>query len=117
MNYADTLMLTGLTLAITGFRRMRLDDFLLLVGAGNTLIGAGIVIDAAPLGQPQDGTVNLTVGLVLLCWWMRRRGGRRRVRRHLGAKSAATRAVLVRQMREAAQPAMVPGYGITGGMT
>lgn len=115
MNYADTLMLTGLTLAITGFRRMRLDDFLLLVGAGNTLIGAGIVIDAAPLGQPQDGTVNLTVGLVLLCWWMRRRGDRGRVRRWLGAKSAAIRAALVRQMREAAQPALAPATASQAG--
>lgn len=105
MNGTGQLMLVGLALAVAGLARLRqLDDFCLLMGAGNVMIGAGITIDGAPLGVAWAGTVNLTVGLLLLWWWLRQRRRRGRARRWLGAKSAAARAVLVQRMREVAQP-------------
>lgn len=105
MNGTGPLLLTGLTLVVAGLGRWRrLDDFCLLMGAGNVMIGAGITIDGAPLGVAWAGTVNLTLGLLLWWWWWTRRRRRDRARRWLGAKSAAARAVLVQRMREAAQP-------------
>lgn len=100
---AFPLLLAGLALSVAGLAR--LDCFCLLAGAGNVAIGLGISLQGAPLGVPQAGAVNLTLGLALLAWWWLRRRRRRHARRWLGAKSAAIRAGLVLRMREAAQPA------------
>jgi hypothetical protein len=71
----------------------------LLVGLGNILIGTWLVTGA---GAPWIGAANLTAGaLMLWSWW---RKDRNRVRRFLGAKSAALRAALVRTVRDRAVP-------------
>ncbi len=94
------LAVAGIALLVAAFTRWRDPSADLLLGLGNILLGiANLAADA-----PWVGAVDLAAGEWLLWHWWRKRGDRERIKRALGAKSAALRAALVRTVRDRAVP-------------
>jgi membrane protein implicated in regulation of membrane protease activity len=75
---------------------------LAVIGAANLVIGIGIQLS----GPAWGGTINTTLGLLLLYAWWNRRNRRHRGTSALGAKSRALREALAKRLQERSVPVL-----------